>query len=314
MARANEFENILNECLDRIIKGETIESCLKLYPKYTDDLERLLKTAFEVHRAALVKPRADFRQRAANEFQEAIRNLPVKKSGVGFKWQVRWVAPVAIVVVLLAGGGGTVAAATNALPDSPLYGVKMATESVQLAFKFSDQSKTELYARFVDYRVEEIVAMAEAGNYDLIAQVTERMNVQLLAMAGEEYNVAADNEKAAFGLMAQSEGANGPSLNVPQTTAPTTIPAPASSNNFIVPPRADNRSAETTENVTATEPVITEAADITELRMLLTTSYERNLRILLDQYEKASEALKPFIQNAIDVLTEGYEQALANLG
>jgi hypothetical protein len=317
MIRADEFENILNECLDRIIKGESIESCLKLYPECADELERLLKTAFEVHQAALVKPSAEFRQHAANDFQDAIRNMPVKKPGVGFKWQIGWVAPVAIAVVLLAGGGGTVVAATNALPDSPLYGVKMATESVQLAFTFSDDAKTELYARFIDYRVEEIVEMAKAGNSDLIAQVTERMNVQLTALSGEEYNVAVDNEKAAFGLMAQSEGAAETTVTVPQTTTATTTQEPASSNNPnvpVIPPRAISGGTESAENPTTTTSLVTEPANVADLRTLLTTSYERNLNILLDEYEKATEDLKPFIQRAIDVLTEGYEQALANLG
>lgn len=313
MAKANEFENILSECLDRLIKGESVESCLKLYPKYADELKPLLKTAYETHQAALVKPRPEFRQRAANEFQDAIRNLPVKKAGAGFKWQVRWVAPVAIVVALLAGGSGTVVAATNALPDNPLYGLKLATESVQLAFTFSDQAKTELYARFVDYRVEEIARMAEAGNAELIDQVTERMNVQLLAMSGMESNVVADNEKGAFGLMMENGALPGPSLTAPETTTPPTTSAPASSNNQFVfafaAPAAENRSVESTETTTTTEPT-----EITQLRTLLTTKYEQNLKILTDQYNKAPEALKPALQRAIDILIQGYLQAIANLG
>ena len=136
MAKATEFDNILDECLDRLIKGETIESCLAQYPQYAAELEPLLKTAYDAHQAATLKPGPEFRQRAANEFQEAVRNLPAKKATFGFKSQVRWVAPVAIVIVILAASSGTVVAATNALPDSPLYSLKMGIESVQIRLEF----------------------------------------------------------------------------------------------------------------------------------------------------------------------------------
>ena len=129
MVKMTEFENILSDCLDRLIKGKTIESCLKSYPHYAAELEPLLKTAQETLVAAAIKPSPEFRQRAANEFQTAIRNMPVQKQGRAFKWQLRLVLPVAVVLVLLAAGSGTVVAATNALPDSPLYSIKMATES-----------------------------------------------------------------------------------------------------------------------------------------------------------------------------------------
>lgn len=317
MIKAEEFDNILNECLDRIFKGETIESCLKLYPESADELERLLTTALKIHQAADFKPSPEFRQRAANEFQDALRNMPVKKSGGGFKWQLGWVAPVAIVAAILAGGSGTVLAATNALPDSPLYGVKMAAESVQMAFTFSDDAKTELYSKFVDYRVGEIIAMSKAGNYKLVTQTTDRMNRELAAMAGEDYNVAADNGKAAFNLMTQSQVVTSFVNSPPQTVITATVTTPASVNSPPGPtnlPGSEYRNLQTTGNATGTESLVAASANIDDLKLLLTSNYQRSLKNLLEQYEQASEELKPFIQRAIDILTAGYEQALANLG
>jgi hypothetical protein len=184
-----------------------------------------------------------------------------------------------------------------------------------MVFTFSDQAKTELYARFVDYRVEEIVKMAEAGNTELVEQATERMNVQLIALADTESNLVGQGEKAAFGVMMQNESATGPSLFAPRATTPSTTPAPATSNmpfvDSFAPPMAGNRSVETTET---TETSNTELSEIDQLRLLLTSRYEQNLKILLDQLEKAPEALKPALQKAIEVLEQGYEQAIANLG
>jgi len=55
-------------------------------------------------------------------------------------------------------------------------------------------------------------------------------------------------------------------------------------------------------------------SEVEQLRQLLTSRYEQNLRILLEQLEKAPEALKPAIQEAIEVLQRGYELAIASLG
>ena len=46
------------------------------YPEYAAELEPLLKTALETRNAAAIKPRPEFRQRAANDFQAAIREMP----------------------------------------------------------------------------------------------------------------------------------------------------------------------------------------------------------------------------------------------
>ncbi len=300
MGKAKEFENILDECLDQLIKGETIESCLARYPQYAAALEPLLKTAQETRVAAAVKPRPEFRQRAAGEFQEAVRNLPVKKGGSAFKWQLRWALPVAVVLILLAGGSGTVVAASNSLPDSPLYQVKLATESVQMAFTFSEQSKAELYARFVDYRVEEIVKMAEDGNTQQVEQATERMNGHLLAMADLKFTGAAQEVKSSsFGIMAGSEDAQVPSVAA-APPAPTTAPTTT----LTQTQRAEVNGASNDNAL----------SDIEKLKLLLMEKLEKNLQILRDQLEKAPEALKPALQKAIQVAEEGYWLTINNLG
>jgi hypothetical protein len=330
MAKTKEFENILNECLDRLIKGETIEACLARYPQYSAELEPLLKTALEARLAASIKPRPEFRQRAADEFQAAIRNLPAKKGWSGFKWQVRWVAPVAIVLVLLAGGTGMVAAATNALPDSPLYQVKLATESVQMAFTFSEQGKAELYTRFVDYRVEEIVKMAEEENAEQVEQTTERMNGQLVAMADLDLSVATQGEKSAsYGLMIANDNAHAPSVSPAppvSTTQPATTSTPTSTTIASPSPVTITQTAPAENNTAINNPPpeaiqrnTTEetggaVSDIEKFRLTLVEKLEKNLQILRNQLEKAPEALKPAIKKAIEVLEQGYQQAIANLG
>ena len=78
MDKEKEFENILNECLDRLMQGEDIESCLTRYPEHAAELEPLLKTALETRAVADIKPRPEFREQAGIEFQKAIAEMPAK--------------------------------------------------------------------------------------------------------------------------------------------------------------------------------------------------------------------------------------------
>ena len=310
MGKEKEFENILNDCLDRLINGETIESCLARYPEHAAELEPLLKTALEARLAATLQPRAEFRQRAGIAFQKAISEMPSKAVCPTFRWQLRWVIPVAVFLVLFSGGAGTVVAATNSLPGSPLYGLKLATEQVQLAFIFSSEGKAELYAKFVDYRVAEIVSMAEEGKLEQVEQATEHMNSQLLAMA--DLNIGGINlseDKAMFALEAPTAGIQAPSTTTPAPTitiaGPTaTQPPPATTTIVPVPPATERSHVVDTSLL----------SDVEQLKLLLIEKYEQNLQILFEQLEKAPEALKTALQQAIDILQQGYELAIASLG
>ena len=44
----NEFDIVYDECLDLILNGKDIDSCLQLYPEFRDELEPLLRTFVEV--------------------------------------------------------------------------------------------------------------------------------------------------------------------------------------------------------------------------------------------------------------------------
>lgn len=262
MKRNREFDDILNECIERVLKGESIEACLAAYPEHAAELEPLLHTAVDTIKAAAVVPRPDFRQRAGYEFQAAIRDLRPKKQG-SFRWQVRLVTVISIVMVILMAGTSTVAAASNSLPDETLYPVKLATEEVRLALTPSALGKAELYAEFADKRVDEIIKMADKGNVAQVVKTTERMNDHLVAMANlalpareaviaeDEAPIALMAESAAESAMAPavaSASGPAPAITTPATTlatapVPVTTPAPtlkptAAPTTALIPPAA----------------------------------------------------------------------------
>ncbi len=182
MKKGKEFDNILDECLERILtRGETIEQCLALYPEQAAELEPLLETVLVTKNALAIKPRPEFRDRARYQLRVALQEVEQKreKRFSFFSWQPRWATAVVAVLVLLLAGSGTVAAAGNSMPDQPLYPVKLATERVRLALTPSALGKAELYAALAEKRVAEIINMAEKGKSKQVERTAQRLNAHL---------------------------------------------------------------------------------------------------------------------------------------
>ena len=182
MKKDTEFDDILNECLERLlVKGETVEQCLVSYPGQAAELKPLLEMALATKDVSAIQPRPEFRARARYQLSSALQSTKSKRPFLG--WQPRWMTAIAIVLVLLLGGGGTVAAASNSMPDEPLYPVKIASEQAQLVLTPSTQGKAELYARLVDKRVAEIIYVAEKGDVRRVEMVTQRLGNYLARVA-----------------------------------------------------------------------------------------------------------------------------------
>ena len=186
MRKYREFDNVLNECLERLlVKGETMEQCLGSFPEHSGELKPLLETALAAKKASAIQPRPEFRDRARYQFYSELQAMERKRSRpfFGWLWQPRWVPVTAVVLALLLAGGGTVAAASGSMPDEPLYAVKLATEQVQLVFTPSALGKAELYARLADRRVTEIVRMAGKSKPEHIERATQLLDTYLTKIA-----------------------------------------------------------------------------------------------------------------------------------
>ncbi|HJX14046.1 MAG TPA: DUF5667 domain-containing protein [Dehalococcoidales bacterium] len=340
MAKVNEFDNILDECLERLLRGEALGPCLADYPDHADALEPLLRTALDARDAAAIRPRPGFRDRARYQFQAAIRDTEVRGSRGFFGWQPRWVTAVAVVIALLVVGSGTVAAAGNSLPDGPLYPVKLATEAVQVALTPSAAGKAELYVKLADKRVDEIIKMADKGKVKQVEQATDRLNDQLVAMAG----LAAPGGGPAAQLavpapapvpaptpapvpepVAEPE-AEGPQILMkappPAEQLPEAVPAPVievpaapgAEAPVAVTPGAPGRSDEAHEKAVGKERKKAAKADEQEiLRELLSRHALDNEEALREVLARVPESLKPALRRALEVAGAGYEQALRNL-
>jgi hypothetical protein len=255
MSKARKFDDILNECIERMLKGEPIETCLAAFPEHAAELEPLLRTAMATRKAADIQPRAEFRQRAAHEFQAAVRNLKPRRSS-SLRWQLRLVTAISVVVIVLMAGTGTVAAATNSLPDQPLYGVKLFTENVRVALTPSAVGKAELYAQFTDTRVSEIIKMADEGKVAEVEKATERMNSNLTAIT--RLTQSAGDTGTAGGTPPVLSSASAAAEAPPST--PTTMPVPTPTTISVPTPTTMSVPTPTIILVPTPAPITTTAA------------------------------------------------------
>ncbi len=87
MRKSREFDNVLDECLERLlVKGETVEQCLRSFPEHADELEPLLETALATKQASAIQPRPEFRDRARYQFYAALQERERKRSRPFFSW------------------------------------------------------------------------------------------------------------------------------------------------------------------------------------------------------------------------------------
>ncbi len=283
--RSNQIDNILDDCLNRIlVRGESTEECLAHYRQYADELKPLLQTAVATRKALTIEPHPDFRARARYQFHSALKEASSKKHRLFFGWQLRWVTMASLALVLLLSGGGVVAAASNSMPDSPLYQVKLATEQIQLFLTSSPEGRAELHAKLADRRVTEIINMAEKDNVSLIELTTQRLDNHLSMIVSIS---AAQVGDGGFLAEVTSDSLSPPAVTIADITTKT---APDT-----------------------TVPALTDSPGKGFAHQLRQHSTS-NIAALYAALESASEEVKPVLMQAIAVLESGYNSALRIIG
>jgi hypothetical protein len=178
------FHDVLDECLERVLQGESVEQCLQRHPDQARELEPLLRVALATRRTcSTVEPRAEFKDRTRYEVRS---NLAAKGHNASPRrapaavWIPRWaVVTACLALVLVFAGTGTVAASSDSVPGERLYAVKMAAEQVQWKLTFSQRAKARLQARFAARRVLEMAQLAKSGRTERLDKLTTRFEAHL---------------------------------------------------------------------------------------------------------------------------------------
>lgn len=313
MKKTTEFDNILDECLERVlIEGEALEQCLASYPEYAAELESLLQTALLTKKASAIKPRPEFRDRARYQFRSALQEMEQKKERrFFFGWQPRWATVVIAVLVFVLASGGTVAAAGNSMPDEPLYQVKLATEAVRLTLTPSALGKAELYVELADKRVTEIVYMADKGKPEQVERAAERLNIYLakvVSLAVPQGQQPREEETAVF--MAPQPRAALEEMPAPAAEKATreekaviTAPPPAAVPEAPLPPgqARDGKDGEVKDDKWA------------KLKTTMARNAASHPAALRAELKRAPASVKPALRRAIAISDAAYKKALKAL-
>ena len=116
---------------------------------------------------------------------------------------------VAVILILLLTGGSRAIASSNAMPDEPLYPVKLATEEMRLTFAVTDTQKAEVHTQLAETRAVEVETMANEGKTEHAAITAARLAKQLepglLATEAADYLVKKGAPfREAHGLVGQA--------------------------------------------------------------------------------------------------------------
>ena len=346
MRKDERFNNILNECLDRIFKGETVEQCLRAYPEQAKELEPLLRTASVARIAASVQPRPEFKAEARRRFQASLIGMKVQQnerrahSGNRrhWQWHSAWAISLVAVVIVVMGGASTVAASNGSMPGSRLYPVKLAAERVQLALTPGEMARTELNAKFADRRTEEIIYAASKGNAQEVQIVASRLNVNLSNIT----ELAADNAHPGSKPAVEPATLKAPQAAVPSEKAPQPLKgpvaalppeakpdlppaaAPPARARSAAPPAAplaaalaaqspENAATQDVKGLSSEKDVVTHSAKYEAMKKIVQDNFEKRSQKLEETLKNASPAVRPAIRQAIAQSDLEYERTLKNL-
>lgn len=152
----NEFEAILEECVDLIASGDSsLEECLAGYPIYAAQLEPILITADRLRGVREVTPSPFLRARIRSDLKRAMEDSPRSMRGVSlFFWRVA----LNVAVLMFALITTNTLFAQGALPGETLYDWKLASETLWRLVTV-DPLGTDLY--LADRRIDEYVAVSK---------------------------------------------------------------------------------------------------------------------------------------------------------
>jgi len=184
--RDSHFDNIVNDCLERIAAGESVADCLARYPEQAEELAPILQmgqATMDVSRAA--RPSAAVRARGMARMQAALEERRHRRR----RWQmprVFWrpistpiAAAFAVVFLTIVAAGGTTVASADSIPGEPLYPVKSIRESVEERIARSDEHKAQVHAKLARERGREMRELIVRGRIYEAEVVAVRLNRHL---------------------------------------------------------------------------------------------------------------------------------------
>jgi hypothetical protein len=203
---------IIDECLDAVLQNRlTEENCLERYPELKEDLKAVFLASrimqefsgpqFSTQQKSLQKNKLMFKLANRDEIVTKSPLFRYRLQNIKRRFGMTWVIIVTTILSLIS-GAGVVYASNTALPGEMLYPVKTWVEEVQLTLS-PDAVDINLLKNFADHRVEELVALDEAGELTNIDGLLVNYQNQTMLMTALMARVEAKNPDVAIRLRAE---------------------------------------------------------------------------------------------------------------
>ncbi len=152
-----ELHEALENCLQAIERGASLEYALRRYPQLADELRPMLAAALMAKDASRVHVPLDVRRRGRERLMGQVEayeraGSPSRRVIPAFS---RLAITASLLLVLVGTSTGLVSASSGSLPGQQLYPVKRTWESVRLMLVFSPQEKDLLQSEFEQERLDE---------------------------------------------------------------------------------------------------------------------------------------------------------------
>ncbi|MCX8125560.1 MAG: DUF5667 domain-containing protein [Dehalococcoidia bacterium] len=267
-----KIEDALNDCLDAILAGKTVEECLLQHPDHAEELRPLLEISLKMARAfSAIEPSPELRPsvmlRLDAAIQESSRRRPKRTlSPVRYPKLASAVTGICglIIICLI-----SINASTQSQPDDPLYPLKLGTEHVRLALTISEPARTELRLQLAERRINELAYLAGKGDTAAMDRVIRTLESNLGVLSDRPAEAATNAPET-------------PTLRLTTEAAPS---APTVTE--------ENKAA---GGETASSP--------------LAMSQAKALSVLEQVLKTAPEPARPAIHQAIIRVRDAYEQAM----
>ena len=185
--RDSHFDNIVNDCLERMAAGESVADCLARYPEQAEALAPILQmgqATMDVSRGAM--PSAAGRARGMARMQAALADGRHRRRRRWRMPRVSWghistpiAAAFVVALLTIVAAGGTTVASADSIPGEALYPVKSMRESVEERIARSDEHKAQVHAKLARERGREMRELIVRGRIYEAEVVAVRLNRHL---------------------------------------------------------------------------------------------------------------------------------------
>jgi hypothetical protein len=198
-----ELAEALDQCIDMLHRGATVEDCLRQFPSFREQLTPLLAVTEEVWRATHLRPSEGFRRAAkARLLATALQRqaAPAHGQTVGWRWWSLRIAAAAAALTLVA--MPAIGASAESLPGTPLFPLKRAVEEARLLLAAGPDAQMQARLDIARERLRELERLRARGQ-----ESDEAVRGLALALGRLEEHLRArsDDQPLPPGLVAQIE-------------------------------------------------------------------------------------------------------------